>query len=282
MPSENTNPKKANVAFPEIVIYSELYGQIASMGAARRSLLFAELSNIAYFREPVAVELVGRIGLSESRYFDRGGAQAYVFENDTDCIVTCRGTEPREWNDIKADLDATRVAAETIGRVHRGFKAEVDDLWPLLEDVLVQNTKTLWFCGHSLGGAMAAICAGRCKLSHIRSNPQGFYTYGSPRVGNKRYIHHVELDFTRWVNNNDLVTRVPPAWMGYRHTGNEMYLNAYGKVRKITGWQRTKDLWRGFWMGLKKGTIDNFADHSIDFYIDHIHGYVSECEAKKS
>ena len=272
------NPTSDDTSVSIIKVSSKLSGSIEALSPARRSLLFAEVSNFTYFSEPVAVELSSQLGLSESCFFDRGGAQAYVFETRDDCIVACRGTEPNQWNDIKADVNAARVAAETVGRVHRGFKQEVDDLWPLLEKVLVNNTKTLWFCGHSLGGAMASICAGRCRLSHIRSNPRALYTYGCPRVGTNRYVHYVKLDYTRWVNNNDIVTRVPPAWMGYRHVGSEMYLNAYGKVRNVTGWQRTKDRWRGFWMGMKKGRIDNFEDHSIDRYIDFIHSYVEEQE----
>ena len=126
---------------------------------------------------------------------------------------------------------------------------------------------------------MASICAGRCMLSHIDSIPRALYTYGSPRVGNKRYINNVKVDYTRWVNNNDIVTRVPPAWMGYSHNGNEMYLNAYGEVRKITAGERSEDLWRGFWMALKKGRVDSFEDHSIDRYIDYIVNYVEEQEA---
>jgi len=66
---------------------------------------------------------------------------------------------------------------------------------------------------------MAAICAGRCRLSYIRSNPRALYTYGSPRVGNRRYVNYVQLEAYRWVNNNDIVTRVPPSWLGYRHKG---------------------------------------------------------------
>jgi triacylglycerol lipase len=81
------------------------------------------------------------------------------------------GTEPNEWNDIKADVNAWTVLAESVGRVHRGFKEEVDTLWPLMEAALAENNKTTWFTGHSLGAAMAAICAGRCMLSKIESNP---------------------------------------------------------------------------------------------------------------
>ena len=255
----------------QINLHSKIDGPIEGKGLLERSLLFAELSNIAYLRDDHVAPYAEKLSFDKCELIDRDGSQAYVFENNTDCVIACRGTEPTEWNDIKADLDAVSIAAETIGRVHRGFKKEVDDLWPILEEHLVQNKKTLWFCGHSLGGAMAAICAGRCYLSHIDSMPKGLFTYGSPRVGNTRYVNYVKLEYFRWVNNNDIVTHVPPAWMRYRHTGQEMYINAYGRVREMTGWQRTKDRWRGFMMGIKQGKIDNFSDHLIDLYIEAIH-----------
>ena len=61
-----------------------------------------------------------------------------------------------------------------------------------------------------------------------------------------------------------------------RHDGKEHYMNAYGKVRKLTGWQRIKDRWRGFTMGLKSGTIDNFSDHSMVNYIANLEAHVKE------
>jgi triacylglycerol lipase len=80
------------------------------------------------------------------------------------------------------------------------------------------------------------------------------------------------------VNNNDIVPRVPPSWLGYRHKGQEIYLNAYGKIRRITGWQRLKDRWRGMVRGLREGQVDFFADHSIGEYIRHIRAAVEEEE----
>jgi len=193
--------------------------------------------------------------------------------------VTCRGTEPHDWNDVKADLDLATAMAETAGWVHRGFKREVDELWPRLEQALVNNSRTLWFCGHSLGAAMAAICAGRCKLSYISSNPRALFTFGSPRVGSRRYVNYVQLETYRWVNNNDIVTRVPPAWLGFRHKGDEVYLNSYGKIRRLSHWQRVKDRWRGFVKGLRDRRIDPFSDHSISEYVLHIRNVVAEDES---
>ncbi|MEM7564706.1 MAG: lipase family protein [Pseudomonadota bacterium] len=253
------------------ILHSQLNGPIEDLGLLERSLLFAELSNIVYLRDELVQPLAKTLTFDTCDFIEHDGSQAFIFEDETDCVVACRGTEPADWNDIKADIDAVAVAAETIGRVHRGFKKEVDDLWPIIEGRLVANQKTLWFCGHSLGGAMAAICAGRCYLSHIESMPKGLFTYGSPRVGDNRYVNHVKLEYFRWVNNNDIVTHVPPAWMGYRHTGQEMYINAYGRVREMTGWQRTKDRWRGFIHGIRNGKIDNFSDHLLDLYIEAVH-----------
>jgi triacylglycerol lipase len=263
----------------EARVYSWLDGPIESLSMLRRSLLFAELSNLSYLSRAEAGLLAYRIGFPEIRFYDRDGAQAYIFANADDAVVTCRGTEPNDWNDVRADLNLGKAMAETVGWVHRGFKREVDDLWPRLEHALVNNMRTLWFCGHSLGAAMAAICAGRCRLSYIRSNPRALFTYGSPRVGNRRYVNYVQIETYRWVNNNDIVTRVPPGWLGYRHKGKEIYLNAYGKVRKLTRWQRMKDRWRGLARGLRERRIDFFDDHSIKEYITHIRSAVEETES---
>lgn len=255
----------------DLLIRSNNPSSITHLKPLARSLLFAELSMVAYLPESEVIKAANLLGFNHIIYYDRDGSQAYSFINDTDHVIACRGTEPNEWNDVKADLDAATAVAETIGRVHRGFKREVDDIWPILEKSLLDNDKTLWFTGHSLGGAMATICAGRCMLSHIKSNPTQIYTFGSPRVGNKRYINFVKVNHIRWVHNNDIVTRVPPTWLGYRHTGHEHYLNAEGKLSQLTLIQRRKDAWKGFISGLKNRNIDHFEDHIIDRYVDHIY-----------
>jgi len=251
-------------------VKSVVDGGIANLSFLRRGLLFAELSTIAYMKPTEIEKCVRRLGFDHFEFFERDGSQAYWFTNEHDSVISCRGTEPNEWNDIKADAYAVTAIAETVGRVHRGFKQEVDDLWPRIEKVLADNTKTQWFTGHSLGGAMATICGGRCKLSHINTVPEEIHTFGSPRVGNKRYINYTVLKLFRWVNNNDIVTRVPPPWMGYRHTGEEKYLDRNGNLSDVKGWKRSADRLRGFLRGLGKLQIDQFSDHSMMYYIDYI------------
>ena len=252
---------------------------ITQMSFPERSLLFAKLSSIAYNDNVKEVKSqVKKLGFTTVEFYNKEGAQAYRFMNKEDLVIACRGTQPTEFNDIKADLNALPVIAETISRVHKGFKDEVDELWPMVcEDIArtVNVGKKLWICGHSLGAAMATIMANRCECDTTLNNPEELYTYGSPRVGWPTYVKSFGTIHHRWKNNNDIVTTVPLALMGFRHCGNQHYLNAYGKLRKPTGWQMFKDKMRGMWMGIKQGKIDNFSDHSMDEYIKHIQKLVA-------
>ena len=246
---------------------------ISNMSFKQRSLLFAKLSSIAYNNIKEAKSQAKKLGFTTTEFYEKDGAQAYRFMNKDDLVIACRGTQPSEFNDLKADLKALPVMAETVGRVHIGFKTEVDDLWPMIEEDInrkVNVSKTLWFCGHSLGAAMATIMASRAKHNVELNDPVELFTYGSPRVGWRMYCNSLNVVHHRWKNNNDIVTTVPLAVMGFKHHGTQHYINAYGNVRKPTGWQMFKDRMRGMWMGIKKGKIDNFGDHSMVEYIKHI------------
>ena len=246
---------------------------ISNMSFKQRSLLFAKLSSIAYNNIKEAKSQAKKLGFTTTEFYEKDGAQAYRFMNKDDLVIACRGTQPSEFNDLKADLKALPVMAETVGRVHIGFKTEVDDLWPMIEEDINRKTnvtKTLWFCGHSLGAAMATIMASRAKHNVELNDPVELFTYGSPRVGWREYCNSLNVIHHRWKNNNDIVTTVPLAVMGFKHHGTEHYINAYGNKRTPTGWQMFKDRMRGMWMGIKAGKIDNFSDHSIAEYIHHI------------
>lgn len=246
---------------------------ITKMSFKNRSLLFAKLSKISYYNLKDAKKQAKTLGFTTVEFYDKEGAQAYRFMNKDDLVIACRGTQPTEFNDISADLKALPVMAETISRVHQGFKAEVDELWPAISEDINRKAnlgKTLWFCGHSLGAAMATIMCSRCMHDVELNDPVELYTFGSPRVGWRGYIKSLNVTHHRWKNNNDIVTTVPLWAMGYVHHGTQHYLNAYGNYRKPTGWQLWKDKWRGIWMGLKQGKIDSFGDHSMVEYIKHI------------
>ena len=259
-----------------LVLHSDVRGPLNRLSFLRRALALAELAMIAYNDQAEAQRAAAAIGFPDAQLIDHDGSQAYRFRNEHDIVLACRGTQLTEWNDIQADANAVLAALGAIGNVHSGFNREVDDLWPVLEDLLQGNTQPVWFCGHSLGAAMATICAFRCKTSSISTNPQELHTFGSPRVGCKRYVRHAEVTHYRWVHNNDVVTRVPPLWLGYRHAGNEIYLDRYGRIRKLTGIWRSRDRWRGLIKGLFRWQLDLLSDHSIKLYAQHIAAAVND------
>jgi len=241
---------------------------IADLSFKERAVLFAELSDLAYVNKKTAKTYAKRLGFTTTEYYDRDGAQAYRFMNKNDLVIACRGTQPVEFNDIKADLRAIPVYAETIGLVHKGFKKEVDDLWPMIQEDLLRKanlSKTIWFTGHSLGAAMATIMASRCMHDEELNDPIELYTYGSPRVGWGRYCRSLGITHHRFVNNNDIVTRVPLWIMGYRHHGKKVYFNRHGKVSKVS----IVDRLLGMWNGIKKFRFDNISDHGMGEYIKH-------------
>lgn len=261
-----------------LVLHSDVREPLANLSFLRRSLALAELAMISYNDEAEAQRAATAIGFPEAQLVDHDGSQAFRFQNQHDVVLACRGTEPTEWNDLQADANAVMAVVGSFGKVHSGFNREVDDLWPVLEGLLKGNPRPTWFCGHSLGGAMATICAYRCTTSALVESPQELHTFGSPRVGCRKYIRHANVTHYRWVHNNDVVTRVPPAWMGYRHCGSEVYLDRFGRIRKLRGVWRARDRWRGLWSGLLKWKIDLVSDHSIGLYAGHIAAAVQQEE----
>ena len=125
-----------------------------------------------------------------------------------------------------------------------------------------KGDRTIFLCGHSLGGAIATVCASR-----LEKDVEELYTYGSPRVGGDIFRDNLLVDHCRVVNNNDMVAKVPFWFMGYRHHGYLTYINHYGNIRTLTSWQRLKDQIRGRWCALRNFQMfDGIRDHDIGKY----------------
>lgn len=221
---------------------------------------FATIAKLAYLDN--AKKEFKKLGYNESHLIDIDGAQAHIAANQESIIIAFRGTQPAEWNDIKADLYAFHDNG-----FHKGFHNEFLKLKEAIQDRLEkladkhQEPRDLYITGHSLGGAMAVVAGFYFpEAKHI-------YTFGAPRACTWFKSRKLLPDHSRIVNNNDVVPKVPFVWMGFKHTGKLCYLNFYGDVRAMTKWQRFKDGWRGRWRALKKKVpFDGFYDHSIKEY----------------
>jgi len=243
---------------------------IKDLPFSEQSALFARLSNLAYQKPEDAKKLFKKAGFTEITYYGNDGSNAYVIESDVDIVIVCRGTEVKERNDIKADLNIDRVPSRTgIGLVHRGFRNYTDKIWePIKSHIKETKEKTLWMTGHSLGAAMATLMARRCVLDISMKVPT-LFTYGSPRVGNRVYIDefNTQLVHHRWVNDGDIVTKVPFSPF-YYHCGIMHHISSAGKVtveydRKIS-WTRILSLLMPH--GIFKLIMGDTQDHSSELY----------------
>ena len=208
-----------------------------------------------------------KMGYTNVRFLDIDGAQAYICKSDTQITFVFRGTEPKEPSDVVADLKAWKEKSRVAGKVHDGFYGELEKLWDKVYLTAMKNrNKDCTITGHSLGAAMATICAAR--LQSVFNKEIVLYTYGSPRVGNKEFVDILNVEHHRWVNNNDAVTKVPPSWLFYKHHGMLSYLNYYGKVRDgYSFYQRIKDILRGRVRAYRKWQLfRGVYDHSISNY----------------
>jgi hypothetical protein len=98
----------------------------------------------------------------------------------------------------------------------------------------ISKKVTIRVTGHSLGGAMATLCALKLKLKGFENVE--LVTFGSPRLGNHHFSRFMKLvlpDTTaRFVNGGDPVPMYPPKIMYYAHVGKTYSLGE--KMREQT------------------------------------------------
>lgn len=221
----------------------------------------AKLAELAYLDGPEAKPKMKKLGYTGHKFFENDGAQCHAVWNKEEYVLAFRGTEPTELSDVLADLNAIPRGAMTHGLVHSGFRGECDKLWDGIKTHQAMHAgKKFYITGHSLGAAMATIATSRFEEF---TKVEQLTTFGSPRVGTRSFVKHIETHHMRYVNNNDIVTTVPLFLMGYKHHGNLQYINFYGNIRKLTFWQAVKDKWRGW----RSGILDGVEDHNMSNYI---------------
>ena len=223
----------------------------------------AKLSQIAYEDGAKGKEQGLNLGFSGHEFFEHDGAQCHAFWNDEMFVLAFRGTEPDELSDVLADLNAIPRDAMTQGYVHSGFRGECDKIWREVSYCQHRHqAKKFYVTGHSLGAAIATIATSRFEEY---TQVEQLTTFGSPRVGTRKFVKNIATPHKRFVNNNDIVTKVPLWLMGYKHHGVLQYINFYGNIRKLTLWQMVKDKWRGW----RSGLLDGVVDHGMDNYVKH-------------
>ncbi|KAJ7283083.1 hypothetical protein O6H91_Y349000 [Diphasiastrum complanatum] len=188
-------------------------------------------------------------------------------------VVAFRGTEPFSARDWNIDFDFSWFDIPRLGRVHAGFLEALglgdrNDLGTFLkeldkesdsassachgqkilayylvfweiEEILNRNPNAkLYLTGHSLGGALAiTFAAVLCyqNKTHILERLAAIYSFGQPRVGDKRFAEYMENKLNdpinrnfRIVYGNDIVPRVPfdDQLFQFKHIAPCFYFNS--------------------------------------------------------
>lgn len=92
--------------------------------------------------------------------------------------------------------------------------------------------KHLWITGHSLGGALALVCA-YDLVENEKAALDGVITFGQPLVAQKQladYLDRLLLGrYAHFVNETDIVPRVPPS--PFVHCGSLVWFKGNGIKR---------------------------------------------------
>ncbi len=115
--------------------------------------------------------------------------------------------------------------------MHAGFKEAVERVLPALVDQLAAlEPRTIWFTGHSLGGALTLLAADRVGTA------RGVSTIGCPRVGNAAFAQAFDQTYhrrsLRYVGNVDIVTHLPPEAFKYAHVAALRQIESNGTISR--------------------------------------------------
>lgn len=268
---------------------------------AGNALLLAKVCNAAYLDDGPAREVATQLGLTNFKWIELTEHFSDLYGIAASCdefaVLAFRGT--KDFKNWMTDLNATPApfawlfeSGPDVGEVHGGFGHVLRDAWEkiatALEAVaplpaktvdltlLASPQRTLWITGHSLGGALAVLAGAAFSMwSGASIRPvNGIYTFGQPRIGLYtfcgNYDHLLESKTFRFVNNQDLVPRVPFRGWDYADIGQMLHFTSDGTPqRQSIQWSnflaRTFESFKDFFSMAQNLSLDA-GDHSMSGY----------------
>jgi triacylglycerol lipase len=229
-------------------------------------------ADLAYKTEKEIRSETKRWGLTECEFLEHRETQCFLAGNSEMILLAFRGTEPTVLKDWMTDIEVDLVGGPG-GKVHEGFLTALAyvwrDIWRFIKTS--RGRRSLWITGHSLGASVGALAVAKLRLE--KDEPvNGLYTFGQPRTGDAEFARHFNTEFGaqtfRYVNNNDIVPRLPFRVMKYRHVGTFKYFDEKGKQRDdISWWDKLMDRFEGRIADFLEPGTDGVKDHSMAAYV---------------
>ncbi|MFJ4839339.1 lipase family protein [Streptomyces sp. NPDC088746] len=243
----------------------------------------AKASGLAYQDTAVIEKQVRAWGFDRVRHhqtqfsppFPLQDTQAYTAASEHMIIIAFRGTEPVQIKDWLSDATTPpRPGPGGTGYVHHGFAEALESIYPDVKDTLAEyrtNGQSVWFTGHSLGGALAMLAGARMYLDEPRLAADGVYTYGQPRTCDRLLAAAYNKGYSnrmyRFVNNNDVVPQMPPE-PAYTHVNALRYIDSRGRLHETMPLLGSlTDRARGLTADVLAPASDGVRDHFIDAYV---------------
>jgi len=208
------------------------------------------------------------LGLTKVKWVEdsKSDTQSFVGLNGKTLYVVFRGTSSKK--DAQNDVSIDKVPFIKEGeKVHIGFLSSWNSVKEIILNLIpkYKNIDKVVVCGHSLGAAVATLCAYNisCVYEDLRVES---CTIGSPRVGNKTFKDNYDLrkiKTFRIVNNNDVVTRSP--YIGFYHVNHMLRIDRNGNIKKfLVDWNRIWDYLKSMVTG------KNVKDHMTNSYMSSL------------
>lgn len=200
----------------------------------------AQFSEIAYSSPVDASKEFQILGFDTCMPVIDGSMAGYVVSADDVTVIVFRGTDFKEMSDWFTNFQR-KAASTPHGGAHGGFYGAYQKLRGQIREIVTsRKPKHLWVTGHSLGGALALLCAS--DLAEEGTLPfAGLMTFGQPlmvRTELADYLNNLLAGkYARFVNRDDIVARVDP---GYSACGSLVWFTPErvyrsGPSRLVTG-----------------------------------------------
>jgi predicted lipase len=250
---------------------------------------YAKIAKLSYESEDVFKKKITKITNPTNVHFVDAGvngysdAQMYVLEYQDKLLFTVRGTSSIK--DIITDIGIVKTLFEDVQysnninndkykeiRVHSGFHHQyntlkfcvIANIFKRIWDIKYPKPIKIYFTSHSLGAAISSLLAATLKAHFGSKVHVSNYAFGCPKVGNSSFLefYNDNIDKTyRYVNNNDIVTRLPK--IVYAEYNDIIQLGKPNKGDIIDQ------------------NLGNISDHSIDNYIKSLEKYIYKNNKKK-